>query len=224
MANSSVDTIVRSDAYYKFLTLDQKTFMTVAEAEDLSRDLAAEILATGQCPDLVFGLANGALLPTKIVADTLGTPFKIGHVRRKGSRYKQILLDIKDRLRIPTRLIMIPPLMFLWRFLQERTSDLAQTGDAFDVDVRGQYVVVVDDAIQTGKSARYVKDQLIKQGATTVRIAVICWYKGIGDSGEWGPDIFLHRKDQYYPWSSNSIYLKEFYAWLPANGLKLWRE
>jgi hypothetical protein len=35
-----------------------------------SRDLAMDIAAEGM-PDLLVGPANGALLPTKIVADTL---------------------------------------------------------------------------------------------------------------------------------------------------------
>jgi hypoxanthine phosphoribosyltransferase len=203
--------------------MEQKVFMTMPEAEELSRDLAGEILAFDRCPDLLVGLANGALLPTKIVADQLAAPFEMVQVRRQGSRYKQILLSIKDTLRIPTGLITAPPLMVLWRFLQKRTAKLEHSDNAFAFDVCGKYVVIVDDAIHTGNSVRYVEAQLLRQGAAKVRIAVLCWYEGIGDSGEWGPEIYLHRKDQYYPWSNNSPYLKQFLAWLPVHGLTFWR-
>ncbi len=218
----SVTSGARSAAYAKYRSASQKTFMSMSEAEDLSRDLGAEILAADRRPDLVVGLANGALLPTKIVSDTLQVPFEIVHLRRQGSRYKQALLAVKDKLRIPTRLLTLPPLMVVWRYLQARTSNLEHSDDAFGFDVRGRHVVVVDDAVHTGKSARYVQEQLIRHGAT-VTIAVLCWYQGVGDSGDWAPEIYLHRKDQYYPWSGNSPYFKEFLGWVPANGLKYWR-
>jgi hypoxanthine phosphoribosyltransferase len=193
------------------------------EAQDQSRDLAKEILGYDGQPDMVVGPANGALLPAKIVADFLRAPLEIVHIRRKGSRYKQIFFSVKAALHIPNFVLTLPPLMPLWRYLQERYSGLEQSGNAFNFDVRGKYVVIVDDAIHTGRSARYIKEQLLRQGAMKVRIAVLCWYKGIGDSGDWAPDIYLHRQDQYYPWSNNSPHLQEFMAWLPANGLKFWR-
>ena len=62
----------RSDAYLKYRSVDQKIFMTLREAEVLSHDLAAEILAVER-PDLLVGIANGALLPTRIVADNIGS-------------------------------------------------------------------------------------------------------------------------------------------------------
>ena len=55
----------RSDAYVKYRSIDQKIFMTMREAEVLSHDLATEILAVER-PDLLVGIANGALLPTRI--------------------------------------------------------------------------------------------------------------------------------------------------------------
>lgn len=198
-------------------------FMTMREAEDSSRDLAEKIRVYDSQPDIVVGPANGALVPAKIVADLLKVPLKIVYVRRRGSRYKQIFFAVKAALRIPNSILTFPPLKRLWSYLQERYSDLEQTGDSFDFDVSGKYVVIVDDAIHTGRSARYLKEKILRQGAAKVRIAVICWYKGNGDSGDWAPDIYVLRQHHWYPWSNNSPYLQEFKAWLPANGLKFWR-
>ncbi len=197
--------------------------MTMQDAEASSRDLATKIRTFDGQPDMVVGPANGALVPAKIVADLLKVPLEIVYIRRKGSRYKQIFFSVKAALRIPDFVLTLRPLMRLAGYLQGRYSDLEQTAGTFDFDVRGKYVVVVDDAIHTGRSARYIKEQLLKQGAGKVRIAVIVWYKGNGDSGDWAPDIYLQRQHQCYPWSNNSPYLQEFMAWLPANGLKFWR-
>jgi polysaccharide transporter, PST family len=46
--------------------------MTLREAEVLSNDLATEILAV-QRPDLPVGITNGALLPTRIATDDIGS-------------------------------------------------------------------------------------------------------------------------------------------------------
>jgi hypothetical protein len=57
----------------------------------------------------------------------LPIPFKIAYVRRKGSRYKEELVDLKNVLRIPNAVMTFPPLMVLWRYLQGRFSKLEQT-------------------------------------------------------------------------------------------------
>jgi adenine/guanine phosphoribosyltransferase-like PRPP-binding protein len=208
----------RSNAYVKYRSIDQKIFMTLREAEVLSHDLAAEIMAVER-PDLLVGIANGALLPTKIVADDIGVPFQIVHMRRRGSRYKKRAFDALNALRIPTSIFRSQLLSYLARRSLERYDDLEQAEDAFELSIKGKHIVVVDDAIYTGKSARHVQDQLTKNGAAKVSIAVLCWYKGNGDSGEWAPDIYLHRKDQYYPWSYSSPYLNDYSAWLSAHDL-----
>jgi hypoxanthine phosphoribosyltransferase len=199
---------------------NQEIFVTMREAEALSHDLAAEILAVNKRPDLLVGIANGALLPTKIVADHIGVPFRIVHLRRRGSRYKQRAFDVLNALRIPASIFRFQPLSYLIRRSMERYGGLEQAERAFDFSVRGKCVVVVDDAVHTGKSARHVQDQLTKNGAAKVAIAVLSWYKGIGDSGQWSPDIYVHRKHQYYPWSYNSPYLKHYLAWLSANDIR----
>ncbi|WP_158291995.1 phosphoribosyltransferase [Paracraurococcus ruber] len=223
MAHSTILERERSPAYGKYAAARDKIYMTMPEAVSLSEDLAAEIAAAGGVPDLVVGLANGALVPAKIVAGQLGVPFEIVQVRRIGSRYKQYLFRLKQMLGLPNWLVTLPVLMPLWRLLQTRHETLEVSQDGFGFDVTGRDVVIVDDAIHTGASLRYVRQRIQDAGARRIRTAVICWYQGEGDSGSWQPDIWLHRKDQYYPWSNVSPHYAEFEAWLRRNGLVLWQ-
>jgi hypoxanthine phosphoribosyltransferase len=212
----------RSSAYTKFLAIDHTVYMTMEEAITLSHDLADTIDISGR-PSLLVGVANGALLPMKIVADELGIPLQVIHLRRKGSRYKQRLFAIKQALGIPTWLLTIRPMRAIQTWFEQRTSALEETNDAFAFDVVGKDVMIIDDAIHTGATARHLKDRLLDKGATKVRIAVICWYRGPTDSGDWSPDLYLHRRYQWYPWSNNSPYFPNFLTWLAEKGFSFWR-
>jgi hypoxanthine phosphoribosyltransferase len=222
MSGTNSVTRPQSSTHAKFLDIDQTTYMTMEEAIDLSQDLADAIDSSGR-PDMLVGVANGALLPMKIIADELAIPFQVIHVRRKGSRYKQKLFAIKQALGIPTSLLTLRPMRALQTWFEQRTSALEEANDAFAFNVVGKEVVIVDDAIQTGRTARHLKHKLLANGAEKVRIAVICWYRGVNDSGDWSPDLYLHRRYQWYPWSNNSPYFPEFLAWLPDKGLSFWR-
>jgi hypoxanthine phosphoribosyltransferase len=185
--------------------------MSLSEAEELSHEMARMIAKAGQKPDLIVGLANGALLPTKVA------------VRRQGSRYKQRLLAIKNALHIPTGWITWGPMMLFWKAFQNRTSKLETGADTFDFDVRGKSIALIDDCIVTGSSVRHVTDMLKKQGASEVTINALCWCEGeAGDTPEGRPDVFLHRHIQLYPWSANHPALKDYLQWLKRNQLELW--
>ena len=212
----------RSDAYAKFLDIDRTVYMTMGEAVGLSRDLADDVASSGR-PDMLVGLANGALLPMKVVADELGVRFQVIHLRRKGSRYKQKLFAIKQALGIPTSLLTLRPVRAVQTWFEQHTSTLEEAGDAFAFDVAGMDVVIIDDAIQTGRTARHLKEKILAKGAAQVRIAVICWYRGVNDSGDWSPDIYLHRHYQWYPWSNNSPYFQDYLAWLSDKAFSYWR-
>ena len=212
----------RSSAYDKFMAIDHTVYMTMEEAIALSRDLADTIDLSGR-PNLLVGVANGALLPMKIVAEELGIRLQVIHLRRKGSRYKQRLFAVKQALGIPTSLLTIRPMRAIQTWFEQRTSALEETNDAFAFDVVGKDVMIIDDAIHTGATARHLKDRLLDKGATKVRIAVICWYRGPTDSGDWSPDLYLHRRYQWYPWSNNSPYFPNFLTWLAEKGFSFWR-
>ena len=214
-----------SRSHEKYLhAAPQSAHVTVEEAEELGRDLAREVAAAGLRPDLVVGLANGAFLPAKTVADALGVPFQMVKVRRRGSRIKQRLLFIKQRLRIPSALIMWGPIKALWVVFQNRTSTLESGEDSFGFDVAGRRVLMVDDCVETGASFRHVEARLRAQGAAEVRTAVYCWSRMPKvDDAVSRPDVHLHRQIQYYPWSNNSRHLERFGDWMSRHGLELWR-
>lgn len=214
-----------SSTYEKYLhAASQSEHVTIGEAEELGRDLAANVRAQGLQPDLVVGLANGAFLPAKTVADALGVPFEMVKVRRKGSRYKQRLLGIKQALHIPSALILWGPFKALWVIFQNRTNQLEAGGESFDFDVRDRRVLMVDDCVETGASFRYVEEQLRAAGAVDVRTAVYCWSEMPNVPEESSrPDVHLHRQIQYFPWSNNSVHLKAFYEWMRNNRLELWK-
>lgn len=222
MSGTHAITQPRSSAYFKFLDIDKTVYMTMEEAIALSRDLADTIDLSGR-PDMLVGVANGALLPMKVVSDELGLSMQVVHLRRKGSRYKQTLFAIKEALGIPTSLLTIRPMRAIQTWFEQRTSALEETNDAFAFDVTGKDIMIVDDAIHTGMTARHLKDRLLTKGAARARVAVICWHRGPTDSGDWSPDLYLHRRYQWYPWSNNSPYFHHYLAWLAEKGFRFWR-
>jgi hypoxanthine phosphoribosyltransferase len=222
MSGTNVTARPQSSAYAKFRDIDHTVYMTMGEAVALSRDLA-DVINTSDRPDLLVGVANGALLPMKIAAEELGIRFQVIHLRRKGSRYKQKLYAIKEGLGIPTSLLTTRPMRAIQTWFEKRTPSLEEASDAFAFDVVGKDIMIIDDAIQTGRTARHLKDRLLAKGAATARIAVICWYRGVDDSGDWSPDLYLTRQHQWYPWSNHSPYFREFLSWLADNGLSFWR-
>jgi len=211
--------------YDKYQAIEKHwaTQMSLSEAEELSRDLGQEIANAGQKPDLIVGLANGALMPTKIVAQTLGVPFHMVKVRRQSSRYKQRLLKIKQALHLKADWVLWGPMRYFWTAFEKRFSKLETASNTFAFDVRGLSVAIIDDCIVTGSSVKYVANALKKQGAKQVTVNVLCWCKGEkGDTPEGKPDIYLHRYIQFYPWSANHLALKDYMQWLKNNDLEHW--
>jgi len=211
-------------AYKKYkAAAPQTAHLTVSESEDLGRDLAALIKRQGGEFDLVVGLANGAFLPTKVVADTLGLPWHMVRVRRKGTQLKQRLLWFKTLFRIPPELILWGPFRALWVSFQKRTSALQSETRQLDFDVAHRNILLVDDCIETGISLKFVSEMLRHAGASTITTAVYCW-ADMPDIPEdqTRPDFFLHRGIQFYPWSNNSRYLDDFRQWMDKNGLVFW--
>ena len=93
--------------------LPKHSYLSIAEAEAVGRHVARQFLCRGANPDLVVGIANGALLMTQVVSTELGRPFEIVNVRRKGSRIKHRLVRLKQALRIPY--ITRGPMAMFWR-------------------------------------------------------------------------------------------------------------
>ncbi|MCE0523807.1 MAG: phosphoribosyltransferase [Methylacidiphilales bacterium] len=224
-ATSEMRLPLSESAHEKYRALDKHWIMTMSlpEAEELSRQLAHEISRAGDKPDLIVGIANGALLPTKVVAETLGVPFRIVKVRRQGSRYKQKLVRIKEALHLSTDWVLWGPMKYFWRAFEGRFNKLEVASNTFDFAVRDLSIALIDDCIVTGGSVRHVAGALKEQGARRVTVNVLCWCQGeAGDTPERKPDVHLHRHIQFYPWSSNHPDLKGYLQWLKSNGLEHW--
>lgn len=208
-------------AVEKYLNLKDKTYMTLQEAQSLSRELAMRFRSHSAKPDCVVGIANGALLAASVVADTLKLPLHMVLVRRRGSRIKQRMGAVVRWLGVPPQLITARPLLPLWRVFQRKTSTLDMKTDDFQIDVRGKCVALVDDCMESGASIKVARDRLMAAGASQVVTGVLCWYRGVGDSGTFEPDLYLHSFAHFYPWSESSMYYEQYMQWLSANDLAL---
>jgi hypoxanthine phosphoribosyltransferase len=202
---------------------EQTLHATIEDVETLSRALAVKIATLTPSLDLVVGVANGGLLPAKIVGEVLGLPVSMIRVRKKGSRWKQRMGRVAHAIGIPPRLILWGPLRSLWVIFQQRTRSLEVDGDALEFDVCDRRVVLVDDVVETGATFRLIELRLREAGAQSVSTAAICWsaMPGVPAAGA-RPDVHLHRQIQFYPWSNNTIHRGSFQAWLARNGLSLW--
>jgi hypoxanthine phosphoribosyltransferase len=213
------------EVYERHARLDRKVYMTLEEAIGLSQALAARVRALAPTAELAVGLANGAVMPTWIVAEALGIPFHMVKVRRQGSRLKQRLSALKRLLRLPPGLLRHPLVNAFSLAFDRRFGRIEEARAALDLPVAGKTVLVIDDCIDTGASLAHVRERLVAAGAARVQIAVICWSNKHDTELLHGvvPDVHLHRRIQYYPWSINSPHYADFVAWLDAAGLSLWR-
>jgi hypoxanthine phosphoribosyltransferase len=207
--------------------LPKHSFLSIAEAEAVGRDIARRLLCKGVDPDLVVGIANGALLMTRVVSEELGRPLEIVNVRRKGSRIKNRLLRVKQALRVPY--VTHGPMRLFWRAFERAfykcwPTQLEAESNELQFDVRGKNVLLVDDCIATGTSVRFVHSQLLAGGARTVTVGAIC----LSDDsplrpGEPGfPAVYINRLSQFYPWSANHPDHEQYLRWLAAHDLKQW--
>jgi adenine/guanine phosphoribosyltransferase-like PRPP-binding protein len=212
--------------FRRYAVTQEKLNMTLPEAEQLSRYLAAKLKRAPGKIDLAVGLANGAILPTQIVAETLGVPFHMVKVRRQGSRWIQRMQGIKRALSLPSGLLTWGPFGLFWYWFQRRFNKLEKSENSFEFEVAGKHVALIDDCIVSGGSIRYVQDRLLDSGAAGVHVGVICWSddeKAIDRTKNVVPDVYLHRAVHFYPWSSSSPHLAAFEDWLRARKLELWK-
>lgn len=223
MAGSEV---LPSAAFDKYHSLQRKSHMSVAEAVELSKELARRARAMDASFAKVVGLANGALLPSRVAADELGLPHHMVRVRRSGSRIKQSLVQLRGLLHLPRRWVESAPMIAFWRAFQRRFGKLEASEQSFDFDVRDQVILLVDDCIETGGSVCLVRNRLLAAGAKSVVIGVLCWYEddtGCAPAQVATPDIHLHRYVHFYPWSGSSPHMDEYLRWLADHHLEVWQ-
>lgn len=219
-SNSSVADVVR-----KYAEVEEKIFMTLEESIDLSKGLAERVLEADYKPDYIIGIANGALLPTHVVADELKLPFEYIRMRRQGSRWKRRLAKIPGVRAVFSLLFKVQVFARLVAPIIDSVNKLeSEEVDKNSLPHEGRSILLVDDAIESGQSIASAVDMLLLQGAKSVKVAVIGWSKRIDSEQKHGvvPDYVLNRRLQHYPWSENNPQVHAYRSWLAKHDLAEW--
>lgn len=217
---SSVADVVR-----KYAEVEEKVFMSLEESICLSKGLAESVSTAEYEPDYVIGIANGALLPTHIVAHELGLPFEYIRMRRQGSRWKRRIAKIPGARAVFSLLFRVQAIARLIAPIVDGVNKLEKDEvDAQSQPHRGRSILLVDDAIESGQSIAAAVDMLILQGAESVKVAVISWSKRLDSEQKHGvvPDYVLNRRLQHYPWSENNPQVRAYRNWLAEHDLAEW--
>ncbi len=206
----------------KYAKINDRLFMSIEEAIELSHEIARRISMNGVEPHGVVGIANGALLPTKIIATDLNLPFEMIAIRRKGSVIKSRLSRYKVVVKLASIWYRIPfvrfPLVWVMKMMKHGfKSDPVLTGTNY----QDKHILLVDDAIVSGKTLRRAEQILSGQQCRQITTAVITVSKNKKKSADFYiPDYFISRQLQHFPWSINHPDFLEYQEWLKQNGLE----
>jgi adenine/guanine phosphoribosyltransferase-like PRPP-binding protein len=215
------------DILLKYRETTKKHFMLLEESILLSREIGA-VLGDScyiQRPDMILGIANGALLMAKIISDQLNVPCRMIKICRSGTKTKEFLAKSRIILAFTSLWYRIPVLNRPLKFVMHRFEKLDPYHDPTPgLDVKDKIVALVDDCIESGQTLRAARRMLENAGARSIEIAVISWSERLDSQEEHGiiPNVFLNKRIQHYPWSRNSPYRTEYMRWLESNGLKEW--
>lgn len=214
---------VGSSTICKYASTAKKMCMTVAEAVDLSHEIAGRLKEVSPHAELVVGIARGALLLTSVVANDLGLPMAMITVRKGGNA-------VKDRMR------KIPGLLYWaskWYQNEKINAPLGwmiraldRTAPIISEEIYGRFpeeVILLDDAEETGQTFMAARDLLSKNGARKITFAVIMWSTladTLGRGAHAPPDVYIGRSLQHFPWSGNSPYYDEYLQWLAEHHVK----
>jgi hypoxanthine phosphoribosyltransferase len=199
-------------------TARPKLTLTLEQAESLARELAAAVESSGQTFDLVVGIARGGVHPAVHTAQSLGLPLQVLHIERDATRFKKKFDFLRKALSLPG---VGKPLRRLNRLVDRRFTGVRSNSIAV-VEVRGRRILLVDDCIDSGASVALARSLLARQGASDIKLAVLCWTTKYDSSRLHGiaPDYFLGRRLPSYPWSADNPDYPRFQAWfkgLPGN-------
>lgn len=219
---TSAQTTSHDAVVSRYERLTHKEFMSIEEAVLLSRELAKRVRVQGLAPDRLVGIANGALLMTRVMADELGIPFSMISLRRKGSRIKQVLGQWPIVGRIAGAVYRSPIVGNAFKKAMIPFNALEKGDLSVDRGVaKSDLVILVDDCIESGQTVRVARDRLVAAGAKRVVTCCLSWSTVDNSEAANGvaPDIFINRRIQHYPWSRNSPHWGDFESWLAAHGL-----
>ncbi len=203
----------------KYASCQDKLYMTVDESIELAHELSKRVKEMKTNPDYVVGIANGALLLTRVIATDLNLPFEMLTIRRKGSLLKEKL----GRYTLVTKIFskwyknerINPPLIWIMKRMVDLTSDAM---DQSLQHLAGSHILLVDDAIETGQTVALAKNILHQSGCLSVTTCVVTWSKNHKAEQKYSkPEIYIGRVIQHYPWSFNNPFYKDFGHWIKQN-------
>jgi phosphoribosylpyrophosphate synthetase len=228
----------RSSIVKKYAEAETKLFMTLAEAEALSTELAMRIrcrispnMSDNQL--IVAGIANGGLMVAKIVSETLGSPFETIRIRRSGSRLKRKIGRYGWVVRFVEALLQNRLLKKMWQRINSKMKTLEIETDcnsstesiSLFAPFKGKHVILVDDCILSGQTIHLAKKALLEAGSKDVLPAVLTLKnieKDKNKSKQFDPIVYLNTRIQHYPWSQNNKEYESFLSWLNERGIKPW--
>ncbi len=207
----------------KYSRADDKLFMTLDEAIELSEYLAEMVKNSDFEAEKVIGVANGALLPSSIVAAALDKPLEIVRIRRKGSKIKKRLARFGFIRAFVSALYDNKFTRPVLRIVMDYFSALDETDQSVaKAQETSKKILIVDDAIETGQTLQKIIEQNSADGSE-IQIAVISWsvdYKN--KKAKINPEFVISKRIHHYPWSQNSPYLQDYATWLGSRGLEEW--
>ena len=151
-----------------------------------SRELSAQVVASGWVPDLIIAVARGGLIPAGAISYAIG-------VRAMGSMNVEFYTGIGETLAEP---VVLPPLM-----------------DASELP--GKKVLVVDDVADSGKTLKMVMELLRHEGlqlggaSVPVEARSACIY--LKPRSVHRPDYVWRETDKWinFPWSVAPVITQE---------------
>ena len=151
-----------------------------------SRELSAQVVASGWVPDLIIAVARGGLIPAGAISYAIG-------VKAMGSMNGEFYTGIGETLAEP---VVLPPLM-----------------DASELP--GKKVLVVDDVADSGKTLRMVMELLRHEGlqlggaSVPVEARSACIY--LKPRSVHRPDYVWRETDKWinFPWSVAPVITQE---------------
>ena len=151
-----------------------------------SRELSAQVVASGWVPDLIIAVARGGLIPAGAISYAIG-------VKAMGSMNVEFYTGIGETLAEP---VVLPPLM-----------------DVSAMD--GKRVLVVDDVADSGKTLKMVMELLRHEGlqlggaSVPVEARSACIY--LKPRSVHRPDYVWRETDKWinFPWSVAPVITQE---------------
>ena len=214
------------DVIDKYRSTNDKLFMSLEESVLICTSLAHTVRQSGWRVDAVVGIANGALLPTHVIAEALECDYEYIRIRRRASTIKRRLGRILGVRTLFSWLYSIRPIARLLRWVIEPFNtlehDTAPPSNTEASDIG--HILLVDDAIDSGQSIAAGIELLKARGACEIRTAVISWSDAYDSATQYGvtPEYFFNRRVQHYPWSENNPAWANYRDWLQQHNLQEW--